>query len=163
MADNFNILDTPSGGGSFDPLDQTLENSVVLEPTNNGTNGFQKNFSINGDVSAFTTQVTITPSTTASKFGRGFIEVRAGGVTQNVGSGAFFDRWYFDISNGAPTVARVGAKITSGGGAGDVQLSVSGNDIRVQVKSSDGTNTANLNMNIQVFLPYITGVTWAFT
>lgn len=109
---------------------------------------------------AWTTFLTMAyTGTIAQSYGRGIIEAVLGGVTQNVGSGLRKAQWYFDYSGAAPTVAKIGTDVTSGGGPADFQLVVSGNNILLQAKSSDGVNTMAITAYTKIVVPALGGMT----
>jgi len=105
---------------------------------------------------AWATFATLT-YTGGGSYGRGFVEINVGGLTNNVGSGARFSRWYFDYAGGAPTVAVVGSDVASGNGPCAFQLAVSGNNVLLQAKSFDGTNTQLSTLVARIYIPALSG------
>jgi hypothetical protein len=100
-------------------------------------------------VTAFTTIATLTPSTT-STFAAGLVRCDLGGNTATTGNGQRTSIWHFEVPNGVPTVAVLGADVTNGAPPG-FRLNISGNNIQVQAQSSDGTHALSVGYMTCVF------------
>ena len=130
-----------------DSDEHSLVDERLFEPTN----------------AAYTTVLTITPAATTSVYCRGYVEFDFTGDTGGVGNGVTRSLWYFDISNGAPTVANFGADVTSGTGAAAARLNMSGNAIQVQIQSSNGTGSLGGTLRVVTRVPKPSGVATTFT
>lgn len=105
------------------------------------------------NVTAYATILTLSPSVVTG-YMRGIIEATVAGHTSSVGNGALArELWYFDIAAGAPTVAQIAAGSSSGAGAPLFRLNVSGNNIQIQVQSSDGVNGFYGMADVRVVAP----------
>lgn len=112
---------------------------------------------------AWATVLTITPASVTSVYTRGYVEFDFAGDTGGVGNGITRSLWYFNISNGAPTVANFGTDVTSGTGAAQVRLNVSGNAVQVQIQSSDGIGALGGTLLVTVRCPKPSGNATTFT
>jgi hypothetical protein len=115
------------------------------------------------DLTSWGTVITFTPSTVTGVWCHGILEVWVMGATGGVGQGSKRSTWYFDIQNGTPTVAQIGADIDTGSPP-DMRLSLSGNNILLQVQSNDGTHGVRGTTSIHLILPYGSfpeGFTWS--
>jgi len=111
----------------------------------------------NVDVVAYTTILTITPSTVSQVWTQGIVKAHIMGHTGAVGNGCVVSAWRFAIADNPPTVAVLGTDITEGGGAPAFRLNMSGNNIQVQVRSSNGSASFTGLAAIEVFATHGAG------
>jgi hypothetical protein len=110
---------------------------------------FIKKFSA---VTAFATQITITPSTKTNLYVSGYVEAKLSGYTATVAdSGVCVARWAFKYANAAPTVVKLDEVLEAN--SPKFQLAVSGDNVVLQVSSSNATNNCNGSLVYEIFIP----------
>lgn len=160
------VLNIPqyTGGGGGSSTDTTSRRLQVSGTANNFVEEFIFDLT-SSTISAWTTIRTLTPSNTTNVYLQGGIEARIDGATNAQGDGTRVSVWKFIIANGAPTIAVVGTDTTYGTATPNFRLNMSGNNIQVQVQSSNGTNNFESG---QAYLKYFcpnsgVGTTWTIT
>lgn len=120
-------------------------------------------FDIN-QITSWVTLLTITQTPTTSIWYRSTVTAdicgHTGGVDNGLLKGAV---WYFDCTNNVLTSGSLVAGTTSGGGAPQFRILVSGSQFLIQMQSSTGVNTWQGSAKIEVLLPRSGGSTATFT
>jgi len=115
-------------------------------------------------VTSWTTIKTLTPSNT-SGYTEGMVEFHVMAVTSSVAASSVFSRWRITLLGGPPTVAVLGGNVNTTGFPAGVRLLVSGNDILMQIQSSNGTNSMYATVTLDIYCPGGQGSTtdWTLT
>ncbi len=115
-------------------------------------------------VTSWATIFTITASGNASNWMRGSVKLTAGGHTSGVANGLLQDAvYYIDMDNNTMSAGSVSAGTSSGGGAPQFRVIVSGTTWLVQIQSSNGSNQFDGVANVEFNIPNPAGNTRTFT
>jgi hypothetical protein len=115
-------------------------------------------------VTSWATIFTITASGNASNWMRGSVKLTAGGHTSGVGNGLLQDAvYYIDMDTNTMSTASLLAGTSSGGGAPQFRITVSGTTWLVQMQSSNGSNSFDGVANVEFNIPKPAGNARTFT
>jgi hypothetical protein len=115
-------------------------------------------------VTTMATIFTITASGNSSNWMRGSVKLTAGGHTSGVANGLLQDAvYYIDMNDSTMSAGSVSAGTSSGSGAPQFQVVVSGTTWLVQMQSSNGTNSFDGVANFEFNIPKTAGNARTFT
>jgi hypothetical protein len=115
-------------------------------------------------VTSWATIFTITASGNSSNWMRGSVKLTAGGHTSGVANGLLQDAvYYIDMNDSTMSAGSVSAGTSSGSGAPQFQVVVSGTTWLVQIQSSNGSNGFDGVVNVEFNIPNTAGNARTFT
>jgi hypothetical protein len=115
-------------------------------------------------VTSWATIFTITASGNSSNWMRGSVKLTAGGHTSGVANGLLQDAvYYIDMNDSTMSAGSVSAGTSSGSGAPQFQVVVSGTTWLVQIQSSNGSNGFDGIANVEFNIPNPAGNARTFT
>lgn len=109
-----------------------------------------------GGVTSWYTVRTIALNPLSRVWTRGLVEARVAGHTSGIGSGVLESRWFFDIHDNTLAVGPITTDVTSGE-APQFRLAVSGNEVLLQVQSTNGSKAFSGLVDVRVVAPRAEG------
>lgn len=113
-------------------------------------------------VTSWATVKTIAFAQVSNVWTRGLVTYTVAGHSDASGNGTRSGTYYFDVTNGAPTVGAVGTDVVSGASP-QFRLAVSGNDVLIQVQSYGGVNGLSGSISLEIDCPNSAGTPIIYT